>query len=89
MSDFFSEQFQGGVKQGSSAFTGAPRPLKYPITPSEVEHAMNRRNNNRASGIDELPGELLKHGSHFQQILSQIGHGMLILLSGKQFKLER
>ena len=43
VSDFFSEQFQGDVKQGITAFTGEPRPLKYPITASEVEHAMNRR----------------------------------------------
>ena len=95
VSDFFSEQFQGDVKQGITAFTGEPRPLKYPITASEVEHAMNRRNNNRASGSDELPGELLKHGSNViakpiadifnraitdQDVLSQIGHGIIILL---------
>ena len=64
VSNFFSEQFQGDVKQGSTAFTGEPRPLKYPITASEVELAMNRLNNNRASGSDELPGALLKHGSN-------------------------
>ena len=29
-----------------------------------IQHAMNRLNNNRASGSDELPGELLKHGSN-------------------------
>ena len=95
VSDFFSEQFQGDVKQGIAAFTGEPRPLQYPITASEVEHAMNRLNNNRASGSDELPGELLKHGSNVidkpiadifnraitdQEVLSQIGHGILILL---------
>ena len=50
MSEFYTEQFQGDVKQGISAFTGEPRPLKDPITESEVEHAMNRFNNNRASG---------------------------------------
>ena len=64
VSDFFSEQFQGDVKQGITTITGEPRPLQYPITASEVEHAMNRLNNNRASGSDELPGELLKHGSN-------------------------
>ena len=64
MSDFFTEQFQGDVKQGMSAFTGEPRPMKDQITDSEVEHAMNRLNNNIASGSDELPGELLKHGSN-------------------------
>ena len=56
---------------------------------------MNRLNNNRASGSDALPGELLKHGSNViakpiadifnraitdQEVLSQIGHGILILL---------
>ena len=95
VSDFFSEQFQGDVKQGITAFTGEPRPLQYPITASEVEHAMNRLNNNRASGSDELPGELLKHGSNViakpiadifnraitdQEVVSKIGHGILILL---------
>ena len=95
VSDFFSEQFQGDVKQGITAFTVEPRPLQYPITASEVEHAMNRLNNLRASGSDELPGELLKHGSNViakpiadifnraitdQEVLSQIGHGILILL---------
>ena len=39
VSDLFSEQFQGDVKQGITAFTGDPRPLQYPITTSEVEHA--------------------------------------------------
>ena len=91
--DFFTEQ--GDVKQGISAFTGEPRLLNDPITESEVEHAMNRLNNNRASGSDELPGELSKHGSNGiakriadifnraitdQQLLSQIGHGIIILL---------
>ena len=56
---------------------------------------MNRLNNNRASGSDELPCELLKHGSNViakpisdvfnraitdQEILSQIGQGIIILL---------
>ncbi len=95
VSDFFTEQFQGDVKQGLSAFTGEPRPLNEPITESEVQHAMNRLNNNRASGSDELPGELLKYGSNViakpianifnraitdQQTLFQIGHGIIILL---------
>ena len=85
------------MAQGLSAFTGPgePRPLNEPITESEVQHAMNRLNNNRASGSDELPGELLKYGSNViakpianifnraitdQQTLSQIGQGILILL---------
>ena len=95
VSDFFSEQFEGDVIQGITAFTGEPRPLTYPITASEVEHAINRLNNNRASGSDELPGELLKHGSNViakpiayifnraitdQDVLSQIGHGIIIIL---------
>ncbi len=95
MSDVFTEEVQGDVKQGTSAFTGEPRPLNDPITESEVQHAMNRLNNNRASGSDELPGELLKYGYNViakpianifnraitdQQTLSQIGHGILILL---------
>ena len=41
MSDFFTEQFHGDVKQGISAFTGEPRPLKDPITESEVQHAIS------------------------------------------------
>ena len=95
VSDFFTEQFQGDVKPGISAFTGEHRPVKDSITKSKVQHAMNRLNNNRASGSDELPGERLKHGSNViakpiansfnraitdQYILSQIGHGILILL---------
>ena len=97
---FFTEQFQSNVKQGISAFTGEPRPMNDPITESEVQHAMNRLNNNQASGCDELPGELLKYGSNViakpianifnrsvtdQHTLSQIGHGIIILLpkSGK------
>ena len=64
MSDFFTEQFQGDVKQDISAFTGEHRPLNDPITESEVQHAINRLNNNRASGSNELPGELLKYGSN-------------------------
>ena len=95
VSDFFSEQFQGDVTQWISAFTGEPRPLQYPITASKVGQAMNRLNNNRASGSDELPGELLRHGSNViakpiayifnraitdQEVLSQIGHGIQILI---------
>ena len=34
VSDLFTEQFQGDVKQGISAFTGEPRPLNDPITES-------------------------------------------------------
>ena len=64
VSDFFTEQFQGDVKQGISAFTGEPRPLNNTITELEVQHAMNHLNNNRSNGSDELPGELLKHGSN-------------------------
>ena len=45
------------------AFKGEPLPLKDPIIESEVEHSMYRLNNNRAGVNDELPGELLKHGS--------------------------
>ena len=37
VSDFFTEQFQGDVKQGISAFTREPRPLNDPITKSEVQ----------------------------------------------------
>ena len=104
VSDFFTEQ-QGDVKQGISAFTGEPRPLKDPITESEVEHAMNRLNNNRASASDALPGELLKHGPNIiaKQIadifnlaitdqhkkISQIGHGIRILLLNQESQLER
>ena len=90
-----SEQFQGDVKQGISAFTGEPRPLNDPITESEVEQSMNHLKNNRASGSDEFPGELLKHGLNIiakpvgdvfnhaitdQHTLSEMGHGILILL---------
>ncbi len=45
VSDFFTTQFHGDGKQGISAFTGEPRPLKDPITESERQHAMNRLNN--------------------------------------------
>ena len=82
------------MKQGISAFTGEPRPLNDSITESEVQRAMHRLNNNRAIGSDELPGELLTYGSNViakpianifsrvtdQQTLSQICHGILILL---------
>ena len=92
------------MKQGLSAFTGEPRPLNEPITESEVQHAMNRLNNNRASGSDELPGELLKYRSNViakpianifnraitdQQTLSQIGQGILILLPKPQGRSKR
>ena len=59
MSDFFSEQFQGDVKQGISAFTGEPRPLKDPITESaEVEHSMN---NNISNGSHEQANSTNRH----------------------------
>ena len=74
VSDFFPEQFQGDVKPGISAFTGEHRPLKDPITDSEVLHATNRLNNNRAS--DELPGELLTHGSNV--IAKPIAHFSIV-----------
>ena len=60
VSDLFTEQFQGDVKHGISAFTSEPRIRNDPITESEVQHAMN----NRARESDELPGELLKYGSN-------------------------
>ena len=71
--------------------TEQPRPLEHPITYTEVEHSLNR-----ASGSGELSGELLKCESEIlgkpivdifnralpeQQTRSQLGHGVLILLS--------
>ena len=89
VTDFFSDQIRGEIYIGISGFIGEPRPLEHPITYAEVERSMNRLNNNQASGSDELPGEIRRKsiGGIFinalteHQTLSQLGHGVLILLS--------
>ena len=60
LTNFFSDKFRGEIDLGISAFIGEPRPLEHPITYTEAEHSMNHLNNNRASGSDELLGELPK-----------------------------
>ena len=69
-------------------------PLSYPITDFEVKDALHRLNNNRASGPDEVTGELLKYSADvvcapladiFNQAIEEgqpldLGEGVLIPL---------
>ena len=42
-------------------FTGPPRPLSTPISPTEVQYAASKLKNGKAVGPDQIPNELLKY----------------------------
>ena len=56
--DFFHKNGEAIIPQ----WRGEARPLTNPITTQEVEEAIGRLNNNRATGPDEMAGELFKGG---------------------------
>ena len=72
---WFEIQFTGN-EPSLEPFTGTPRPLNTPISSIEVASALTKLKNNRASGPDALPNELLKYAGHnfsihFASILNQ------------------
>jgi len=44
-------------------FIGPPRPLNSPVTVTEVQRSLDKLNNGRAAGYDNIPAELLKYGA--------------------------
>ena len=60
--DFFRNKFYNEKEDNIEPFDGIPRPLNTPITTGEVEEAINKLNNNRAPGEDNITSELLKYG---------------------------
>ena len=65
LKSYFESMFTGN-EPSLEPFTGNPRPLNTPISNLEVASALNKLKNNRASGPDALPNELLKYaGQNF------------------------
>jgi hypothetical protein len=93
ISSFFGDKFSANADK-IEPFIDQPSSLIQPISESEVIVAMKRLNNGRASGSDNLPGELLKYGVDllakiFADILNEalqshsqidVGKGILIVL---------
>ena len=59
--EHFKSQFYDETEEEIEQFIGNPRPLIKKITLEEVEKALQRMSNNRASGEDGIAAELLKH----------------------------
>ena len=92
MSEWFYSQFNQHQIQGIRNEDITKGPLIFPITIPEVEKALHRLNNNRASGPDKIAGELWKYSasavstslaSIFNQALQEgqpldLGQGVLI-----------
>ena len=60
----FQNKFFAEEKEIITAFPGEPKPVRKPISISEVTAALKKLNNNRAAGKDNIPGELLKYGAN-------------------------
>ena len=61
LSVWFQSQFSNPTDQALTKEDIHKGPLTYPITDLEVKDALHRLNNNRASGPDEVAGELWKY----------------------------
>ena len=60
--DHFHKQLYDENAEEIQQFVGEPRPLNRKITKEEVKKALMRMSNNRATGEDGIPVELLKYG---------------------------
>ena len=73
---FYNQLYDRNVEE-IMQFIGKPRPLKRKITPEEVDKVLRWMNNNRATGEDGIPVELLKYAPYslkvaIAKILNQI-----------------
>ena len=59
--DFFKAKFQKEDTEVIQPLEGEPRPLVKEITTEEIHESFTKLNNNKATGEDGIPGELLKY----------------------------
>ena len=59
--EYFKDKFQKKDVEKIQPFTGKPRALTKQITSEEIYKNFKKLNNNRATGEDGIPGELLKY----------------------------
>ena len=59
--EHFEHHLYDKSNQTIDTFKGEKRPLNLPISLVEVEIAIKKSNNNRASGLDEIAAELVKY----------------------------
>ena len=60
-----------------SSFEGEPRPLVKAITTKEIHKSFTKLNNNKSTGEDGIPGELLKYSPiEVKEYIAQIINDM-------------
>ena len=59
--NYFKNKFWKEENERIKAFEGKQRPLNVPISKDEVEKAIRKLKNNKASGEDRITGELIKY----------------------------
>ena len=63
MKNYFKNKFWKEENERIKAFEGKQRPLKVPISKDEVEKAVRKLKNNKASGEERITGQLIKYAS--------------------------
>ena len=61
--NYFKNKFWKEENERIKAFEGKQRPLKVPISKDEVEKAVRKLKNNKASGEERITGQLIKYAS--------------------------
>ena len=59
--NFFKAKFQKEDAEVIQPFEDEPRPLVKEVTTEEIHKSLTKLNNNKATGEDDIPGELLKY----------------------------
>ena len=62
MSDHYEKQFNRETDEEIPKWKGEPRPLEKQISRQEIVEAVKKLKNNKATGPDEIQGELYKYG---------------------------
>ena len=62
VTEHYKKQLNRDMDEVLSPWRGEPRALQNPITRPEIVEAFKRLKNNKATGPDELEGELFKYG---------------------------
>ena len=72
MKNYFKNTFWKEKNESIKAFEGKQRPLNVPISKDEVEKAIRKLKNNKASGEDRITGKLIKYALDI--VKEKLGH---------------